>query len=403
MRYLILSCVCLLELFVFTPAFAQSVGEQPNILFGHLEGYNDLECNGAEEPGINSSNADGLVSEATGTANSFIAVNDGELSQNVFISNYPALTSPGNSNSRKEKTLGVSYSSVIGIGKESGVMRRDPSDIIMVDDLYYVWYSKGNQKTGYDATVWYATSPDGIQWKEKGEAIGKGAGGSWDAGSVFTPNIMVAEGRYWLFFTGVSKLYGKGFNPDSKIGVAVADSPDGPWMKLPNNPVLKNSDNPEHFDSHLVDDACLIVKDGKYRLYYKGRKLGESPHQTKMGVALAEKPEGPYVKYKNSPIINGNHAVLVWPHGKGVAAMIDGTGPPDLIHSVLYSDDGIRFNQKLCKIEGPAAAGAFRYEHFSETQNAKPVCWGLEIGSENGSLPFLRRYDLNWEKIDDEN
>ena len=62
------------------------------------------------------------------------------------------------------KTVNVSTSAVTGIGKEQGVMRRDPSDIIKVDDLYYVWYSKGPLRTGYDATIWYATSPDGVNW-----------------------------------------------------------------------------------------------------------------------------------------------------------------------------------------------------------------------------------------------
>ena len=97
------------------------------------------------------------------------------------------------------KTLEVTYSEAKGIGAEKGVMRRDPSDIIKVGDLYYVWYSKGKISPGYDATVWYATSPDGRTWTEKGMALGKGKAGTWEGASVFTPNILVAEGRYWLF------------------------------------------------------------------------------------------------------------------------------------------------------------------------------------------------------------
>ncbi len=292
----------------------------------------------------------------------------------------------------------VSYSALTGIGKEEGVMRRDPSDIIKVGDLFYVWYSKGPIKTGYDATVWYATSSNGYDWTEQGIALAKGKPGTWESGSVFTPNIMVAEGRYWLFYTGVSRNYGKGFNPDSKIGIAVSNSPDGPWEHLPNNPMLRNSDNPDDFDSHLIDDACLVVRDGKYWFYYKGRKLGESPHYTKMGVAIADKPEGPYVKYNGNPIIKGNHAVLVWPQGNGVAAMIDGTGPPELIRSVLYAEDGLHFT-KTHKIQGPTAAGAYRPGNFSGNGNAKRISWGIEIESENGSLPFLQRYDLEWPDV----
>jgi len=106
-----------------------------------------------------------------------------------------------------------------GIGAEHKVMRRDPSDVIKVGDLYYVWYSKGPISPGYDATVWYATSKDGVEWVEKGEAVAKGEAGSWEGASVFTPNILAADGKYYLFYTGTSReYYKKPFNPDSKIG-----------------------------------------------------------------------------------------------------------------------------------------------------------------------------------------
>jgi hypothetical protein len=54
-------------------------------------------------------------------------------------------------------SIKATYSELSGIGKEPGVMRRDPSDVIKVGDLFYVWYSKGKIAPGYDATVWYAT------------------------------------------------------------------------------------------------------------------------------------------------------------------------------------------------------------------------------------------------------
>ncbi len=78
------------------------------------------------------------------------------------------------STANAEGTASVTRTDLTGIGLEKGVMRRDPSDIIKVGDLYYVWYSKGKLKTGYDATVWYATSADGLHWTEKGEAVAKG-------------------------------------------------------------------------------------------------------------------------------------------------------------------------------------------------------------------------------------
>ncbi|PAY18862.1 xylosidase [Rhodopirellula sp. SM50] len=295
------------------------------------------------------------------------------------------------------RTVTVSHSAVEGIGAEPGVMRRDPSDIIKVDDLYYVWYSKGKISPGYDATVWYATSPDGHKWTEKGMALAKGEPGSWEGASVFTPNILVAEGRYWLFYTGTSREYGKGFNPDSKIGIAVSDSPEGPWQRLATNPALKNSDNPSDFDSHLVDDACLIVREGKYWFYYKGRQLGKGPGQTQMGLAIAEHPQGPYVRHEANPVIPGNHEVLVWPQGSGVAAMIGTTGPKAITNSILYAEDGINFSKTHNVIDGPWAGGAYRPEAFTQSGAGEIPRWGVEIGRAKGRntrLPFIERFDV---------
>ncbi|MGJ8654629.1 MAG: family 43 glycosylhydrolase [Opitutaceae bacterium] len=295
-------------------------------------------------------------------------------------------------------TATVTRTDLSGIGLEKGVMRRDPSDVIKVGDLYYVWYSKGKISPGYDATLWYATSTDGINWTEQGESLGKGVEGSWEGASVFTPNILVAEGRYWLFYTGTSMPYGKKpFNPDSKIGIAVSDSPDGPWKRLASNPALKNSENKGDFDSHLVDDACLIVRDGKYWFYYKGRQLGKGPAHTQMGLAIADKPEGPYIKYENNPVIPGNHEVLVWPQGKGVAAMIGPRAPEAIKHSVLYAEDGLNFTKTHNLIAGPWAGGAYRPEAFTDSNTGEPIEWGVEIGRAKGkNLPFIHRYDVEW-------
>jgi predicted GH43/DUF377 family glycosyl hydrolase len=187
------------------------------------------------------------------------------------------------------------FSPAEGLGPREAVMRRDPSDVIKVEELFYVWYSRGPQAHGYNATVWYATSPDGRQWTEKGEALARGPQGSWDEQSVFTPNILVAENKYWLFYTAVRKPF---VNTGPKItktaiGVAVADSPVGPWRKLDRNPVLTASDDPNQFDSMRVDDACLIVRGGKYLLYFKGRQWDNTPGNTKMADSGTIRPATP--------------------------------------------------------------------------------------------------------------
>lgn len=294
------------------------------------------------------------------------------------------------------RTLQTTYSPAEGLGPQEGVMRRDPSDIIKVGGLYYVWYSKGPLAHGYDASIWYATSPDGRAWTEKGECLPRGPGGSWDEQSVFTPNILVAEGRYWLFFTAVPKPFiTKGPKiTKTAIGIAVSDSPEGPWEKLPSNPVLKTSEDHADFDSLRVDDACLIVREGKYWLYYKGRQWDKGARETKMGVAIADKPQGPYVSHPDNPIIQGNHEVLVWPQGTGVAAMIGTTGPEEITQSILYAEDGLHFSKTQNLIHVPHAAGAYRPEAFTDSGKGGRIEWGVHIGAQKGFLPFIERFEL---------
>ena len=85
------------------------------------------------------------------------------------------------------------------IAHEEDVVRRDPSDVIKVGGTYYVWYTKvtrqnENYPSGYNRSVWYASSPDGHAWKEEGVCIKPGPDDAWNGHGVFTPNILAHEG-----------------------------------------------------------------------------------------------------------------------------------------------------------------------------------------------------------------
>jgi len=305
------------------------------------------------------------------------------------------------SKSQTIDTLDFKYTELKGIGASNQVMRRDPSDVLKVKDLYYVWYTRGFIHQGYDATVWYATSPDGYNWIEKKECIKRGGVGSWDEQSVFTPYVFSAKGKYYMLFTGIAKNIAGSDTFSIKelgklntaIGLAVSKSPDGPWKKI-KDPVLEISNNPNDFDSFRIDDACVLVKDNKYWLYYKGRQKGKSHKETKMGVAIAEKPQGPYIKFEGNPIILGNHEVVMFPMGKGVASLIGTTGPDHLINSIQYSAKGYTYN-KIYKVKNnPIAAGLYNPEAHNQSNKGKMMTWGVHIGTRRGFFPFIQRFDL---------
>ncbi len=291
--------------------------------------------------------------------------------------------------------LRMAVSQVTGIGPEKGVMRRDPSDIIRVGNLYYVWYTKGNVFHGFSGTIWYATSSDGRNWTEQGMAVGKGPSGSWHAYGVYTPNIMVAENRYWLFFSAAPTVVRDRVR--TSIGLAVADTPDGPWMPVGDGPALLTSDDRGDFDSLRVDDAGPIVLNGTYHLYYKGRQWDRSPSETKLGVAIADSPEGPYVKHEANPLIPAGHEVMVWRQGTGVIAMINKIGPPDYRMSLQYAPDGIRFSRVRSISHVPGAGGFYCPEAFTGSDKARAPTWGLQIGLRKDHLPYLVRTDFRWE------
>lgn len=288
---------------------------------------------------------------------------------------------------------GFTYSPAIPF--EEGVTRRDPSPVIRVDGVYYVWYSRTTHSAdGYSASIWYATSKDGFTWREEGEALAKGPAGAFDEHAVFTPTILVAGGRYFLFYTAVPEPFdndnGGPKGTRTAIGVASADSPRGPWQRFPGNPVLCPSDDPSDFDSMRVDDSCLIVREGKYWMYYKGRQAGHSPGETKMGLAISESPLGPYVKCAENPVLDSGHEVCVWPHGAGVGCMVCNVGPQG--NTLQYSDDGVHF-RKIVTAVPPKAPGPYRLDNFQDGFGPG-ITWGLAMGLD-AHWPYLVRFNCD--------
>ena len=130
--------------------------------------------------------------------------------------------------------------------------------MVRADGRYYAWYSRSTQDaSGYWATSWYATSSDGLHWVEH-EARGRGRRGAFDEHAVFTPSVMLAEGRYWRFYAAVPEPFtnagGGPAGTTTRIGVAGAVAPDGPWERAGPDPILEPSPAAERFDSHRV--AC---------------------------------------------------------------------------------------------------------------------------------------------------
>ncbi len=285
------------------------------------------------------------------------------------------------------------YTPIKGLSYEEGTNRRDPSSLIKVDGLYYVWYTHNHDTKSkwLNADLWYATSPDGFNWTERGSAVERGPKGSWDEFSVFTCNILVAEGKYYLCYQALGMPENaRGMNV---VGMAVADSPGGPWTKLP-EPILRTADDGKFeikdfsrawdykliekgsWDSWAVHDPGIIPRWGKCWLYYKGHGIGDTMWaDSRWGVAVSDKPEGPYVKSEFNPVTNSGHEIWVWPYKSGIAAIVDWAGPEK--DTVQYTEDGINFEVVASLEDVPPAGGAYIADKFDDPENGQGFSWGL--------------------------
>jgi len=271
---------------------------------------------------------------------------------------------------------------------EERFVRRDPSDIILVDGVYHIWYSRRDDngkvagQSGYNASIWHATSTDKVNWKEVDNAVTRGEAGEWDEVSAFTPNIIFDKGVYYLYWTGIGDKDLKLANKPTRIGVATSSSPNGPWTKAENNPVFIPSTDATKFDSFRIDDAAMLKKDDKFYLYYKGRGQGLTPGDTKMGVAVSESGSGPWTRLNDgNPVQNAGHEVIVWEGEDGaVYSKVNGKGEKkykDLYFTILRAEDGVNF-KLYAKTErtDPQAGGLFRPE-LTEAGKGHKATWGI--------------------------
>ena len=312
-------------------------------------------------------------------------------------------------------------SSIKGLEAEEGIHRRDPSSVIKVDDTYYVYYSKSyGPHVGFHSgdlsakvfpwdytEIWYATSKDTYTWEEQGVAVTRGEAGAYDARSVFTPEVMKYDGKYYIVYQTVEDPYVN--RVYECIAIAVSDSPQGPFVKSP-APILEPTRDGEWlgeednrfavakkggFDSHKVHDPLLFHYNDKFYLYYKGEPMGEEVYmggrETKWGVAIADNILGPYTRSEYNPITNSGHETCLWKYDKGMAAFLRTDGVEK--NTLQYAEDGINFEIKSVIKGGPEASGPYRPDEIGEDP-LDGMKWGLSHNVD-GKWGYIIRFDID--------
>jgi len=273
---------------------------------------------------------------------------------------------------------------------ELNYWQESPSRIIYHEGKYHTWIMQikwyanlYNTDRTYDYSFfenYYLTSEDGYHWNVEGE-LPAGEPGSFDDKRREGLQVVKWDGKFWMFYAGVSKKSSEFRSAFTGIGLLVSDRPEGPWSRATSGPVLEMTNNPEDWDYEMVNNPYPVYFDGKWFIYYKSRnqKLPGSK-ATLQGVAVADSITGPYVKYENNPICDG-HGSFVWVYRGGITMLP--FGAKGKIH---WSPDGLHWHN----VDDPASRGiempifsAFYLPNdplcgILVTRNEPDEIWGLE-------------------------
>ncbi len=261
--------------------------------------------------------------------------------------------------------------------------RRDPSKVIFENGKYYVWYTHRNtiappNKAGYTdvipstdwdlSEIWYATSEDGFTWKEQGVAIPRPPAPEIGCRSVSTADILKFDGKFYLYYQSFNEPSGKSGDL-CPVSMSMADTPDGPWTPCGKEVVATGAEG--EWDEKLIHDPYPLVHNGKIYLYYKSG----FNHRDCGGLAIADRPEGPFVKYENNPVLNSGHEVALFPFREGVAAMVIKAGNEH--NTIQYAEDWVNFEIASFVNIMPNAPGSFVPDAFTDTGDGMGITWGL--------------------------
>lgn len=295
------------------------------------------------------------------------------------------------------------------------------SPIVAPDGKIHVFFSRWTSKKGMGGWINSSEIAHAVADRPEGpysdiETILAPRGeGFWDGTSCHNPHIQLVDEKYCLFYMGNSN----GKTNTKRIGLATADSLAGPW-KRSDKPVIEVGETGAWDDHCTSNPSFLKHPNGQYWLYFKSWNTYEYDYpenpairgNRKYGLAIADKPEGPYVKYSGNPIVDyskyGNNRQLE----DGNVFVVDGRfymlardmGRFDHeVGIILESEDGIRWSEPKISYFGyshymkqpPAPSNLKKYGRFERPQilmqHGKPT--HLFVTSQGGNFmtasPFV--------------
>ncbi|MBD9726497.1 family 43 glycosylhydrolase [Streptomyces caniscabiei] len=128
----------------------------------------------------------------------------------------------------------------------------DPN-IVRFGDTYYI-YPTTDGFAGWSGTKFKAySSKDLVHWTDHGVILDLGPDVSWADGRAWAPAMTAKNGKYYFYYSA-----------DANIGVAVSDSPTGPFTDPLGKPLIASG----AFTGQMIDPAVFTDDDGQSYLYW---------------------------------------------------------------------------------------------------------------------------------------
>ncbi|GGQ79235.1 family 43 glycosylhydrolase [Streptomyces asoensis] len=131
-------------------------------------------------------------------------------------------------------------------------LNADPN-IVRFGDTFYM-YPTTDGFDGWSGTQFKAySSTDLVHWTDHGVILDLGPDVSWADSRAWAPTIAEKNGKYYFYYCA-----------DANIGVAVSDSPTGPFKDALDKPLLKAG----QYSGQMIDPAVFTDDDGRSYLYW---------------------------------------------------------------------------------------------------------------------------------------
>lgn len=125
---------------------------------------------------------------------------------------------------------------------------------------YYI-YGTGGGFNGSETAFPTFTSTDLVNWTPVGQTYLRNPADSWCTAWFWAPEVYKIKDRYYMFYSAQWRDNPTNEKENFRIGVAVADTPAGPFRDLRNAPIF----DPGY---PIIDADVLFDDDGRAYLYY---------------------------------------------------------------------------------------------------------------------------------------